>query len=189
MFVSKRWKHRKHLVPCVCSALSALNMEFEHHSHKNDFHPLKFLAEHTVFISQFHSEILKCVPMGRVGWRLGRVNGKVLDSMTTVRLCVYIYVPRLLPLWAHRPMTGNWLQTALTEWFPSGTTCQVTSLPATLSYIPQQCVRCQLSQSGWMPPSASLAATDTWTSTGVEEKERETWIVGRVDGGSESYVK
>ena len=124
----------------------------------------------------------------QAGWG-GRVNGKVLHSMTTVRLCVYVYVPRRLPLWAHRPLTGNWLQSALTEWFPSGTTCQAASLPATLSYIPQQSGHCQLGQSGWVPPSASLAAPDTWTSTGVEEKGRETGIAGRVHGGSESYVK
>lgn len=134
---------------------------------------MKLLAEHTVFISHFHSENLECVPKGRVWWRLGWVNGKVLHSMTTVHLSVYIYVPQILPLWDHRPLTGNWLQPALTEWFPSGTTCQATSLPATISYIPQHSDCCQLGESGWVPPSTSLAAPDTWTSKGVKKKERE----------------
>lgn len=34
MFVSKGCKHRKHLVACACSALSAPNMEFKRYSNK-----------------------------------------------------------------------------------------------------------------------------------------------------------
>lgn len=146
-----------------------------------------FRGTHFSFLSS--TEILECVLTGKVGWQLGRVNGKVLHSTTTVCLCVYVYVPRLLPLWAHRPLTGNWLQPALTEWFPSATTCQAVSLPATLSYIPQHIGCCQLGQSGWVPPSASIAAPNTWTSTGVGEKEKETGIAWRLHDGSESYVQ
>lgn len=76
-------------------------------------------------VAQFRS--FPACPQGR-----GGMNGKVLRSATTVRLCVCFDASRLLPLWAHRPLTGIWPRPALTEWFPSGTTCQVLSLPATL---------------------------------------------------------
>lgn len=111
-------------------------------------------------------------PRGQGGVTASTMNGKVLHSVTRARLRVYIYAPRLLPLWDHWPLTGNWLQSALTEWFPSGTTCQAASLPATLSCISQQSGRCQLGKSGCVPHRASLAIPDTWTSTGEEGKKR-----------------
>lgn len=104
-------------------------------------------------------------------------------------LCLRLCSPDYCPC----ELTGHWQGIgcsllSLSD-SPAGQPAKRRALPATLSYIPQQSVRCQLAESGWVPPSASLAAPDTWTSTGVEEKKRETGMAGRLRGGSESYVK
>lgn len=52
-------------------------------------------------ISLFHS--FQAHPRGQ-----GGLNGKILRRATTVRPCVRFDVSRLLPLWAHRPLTGIW---------------------------------------------------------------------------------
>lgn len=130
---------------------------------KNQFRPSSYVDDSFVYFT--HS---KHVPVAKVAW-MGRYYAARLQSF-----------PVSISTLAHCcscELIGHWQEfgrsAALTEWFPSGTTCQAESLPATLSYIPQCSGGCQLSQYGWVPPSAFIATANTWTSTqwrGGEER-------------------
>lgn len=105
------------LVPGSFCALSEIELDIISSTWTSNFST-------TVIKHCFNSYTLNKTVSLKAGWGGCRVNGKVLRRMNTGRLCVLVYVPQLLPLWAHRQLTGNWPLSALTEWFPSGTTCQ-----------------------------------------------------------------